>query len=250
MLQLWTIANLQRLDYSIRKKIVFYAPLTEHLDFYGVDPLTYTWSGSTSVTYRGGAKTITSNQPAFNFSGETPNGILVDTANAVNLYINPANVLDNANTLIWFESRVPKSSPTNSNPMAANGYWTGAAVYISHLCKANAVLANSEIAAIQTALLDVAQSIPAPPEPPVNSPGSFVAESPSGSRNGVNKTFTLSHDPDLGSLAVYWAGLYLKRVASSPAELEFTAGSTGNRILTLGSAPASSEDLSAQYVIA
>src|ERR1051325_6740953 len=100
MLQLWTISNLQRLAYSIRQKITFYAPLTEHLDFFGVDPITYTWSGSTTVTYRGGVRTISANAPIFNFSGETANGLYVNTG--VSLQFNAANVLNNASTLVWF----------------------------------------------------------------------------------------------------------------------------------------------------
>ena len=246
MLQLWTISNLQRLDYSIRRKIVFYAPLTEHLDFYGVDPLTYTWSGSTSAGYRGGTRTITGPAPVFNFTGETPNGLFVDTANGVNLYVNPANGLDNSNTLIWFESRVPKSTPTQTNPMAANGYWTGAAVYISHLCKANAVLANLEITAIQAALLDTVQTIPAPPTPPTNPLGSPITETPAGSTPGT--VFTLSQDPDLASLALFWGGLYIKRVVAAPAEMEFVSSGAGGRTLTLGSTVQTGQTLVAQYV--
>src|SRR5690242_14290916 len=120
-LQLWTISNLQRLDYSIRQKITFYAPLTEHLDYYGIDPVTYTWTGSTAATYRQGARTITAPAPIFNFSGETPNGIFVNHPSVI-LQFSAANNLNNANTLIWFESRVPKSTPTNTNFVDANGY--------------------------------------------------------------------------------------------------------------------------------
>ena len=244
MLQLWTISNLLRLDSSIRKKIVFYAPLTEHLDFYGVDPITYTWSGSTSVTYRGGPKTIIGPAPAFNFSGETPNGLYVNTG--ITLQFNAANNLNNANTLIWFETRVPKSTPTNTNPFAANGIWTGNLnTYVSHIAKANAVLANSEINAVQAALLDVIQTIPAQPTPPVTVAGTFMLETPSGTRNGVNKTFTLSQTPVTASLLVSWAGLWLKQVGSSPTELQYTISGT---TLTLGSAPEASHDLSVQYV--
>ena len=249
MLQLWTISNLQRLDYSIRRKITFYAPLTEHLDYFGIDPITYTAAAGGSTTYRGGVRTLGANIPYFYFSGESPYGLLVNAQTT--LQFNAANGLNNANTLVWFEDRVPKSTPSQTNPFDANGVWTGSSnTYLSHITKANSVLANSEINAIQSALLDVTQDIPAPPTPPVGSVGSFVTETPSGPRNSVNKVFTLSQNPDLGSLAVYWGGLYLKRVGSSPAELEYVAGSTGNRQLTLGSAPASTEALDAVYVVA
>ena len=246
MLQLWTISNLQRLDYSIRQKIVFYAPLTEHLDFYGVDPIAYTHTGG-SITYRGGVRTVAANIPLFYFAGETPYGLFVNTG--ISLQFNAANGLNNANTLVWFESRVAKSTPTQTNPFDANGIWTGNLnTYVSHICKANAVLANSEITAIQAALLDTIQDIPAPPAPPPSPVGSFVMESPSGSKNGINKTFTLSQNPDLNTLIVAWGGLFLARVASGPAELQYSAGGTGNKTLTLGSAPASTDDVSAQYV--
>lgn len=239
---------MQRLDWSIRKKIVFYAPLTEHLDFMGIDPITYTWTGSTSATYRGGVRTIAANAPIFNFSGETPNGLFVDTANGINLYCNPANGLHNSNTLVWFETRTPKSTPTQNNPIAGTGYWTGAAVYVSHLCKANTVLANSEINAIQAALLDVVQAIPIPPEPPTNPLGSPITETPAGSVPGT--VFTLSQNPDLASLALFWGGLYIKRVVAGPAEMDFVASGAGNRTLTLGSTVQSGQTLVAQYVTA
>lgn len=245
-LQLWTISNLQRLEYSIRKKIVFYAPLTEHLDFYGVEPVTYSWSGTGPVTYRGGVRTITGPAPAFNFSGETPFGIYVNTG--VTLQFSAANGLNNANTLVWFENRVPKSTPTNANPFNSSGVWTGNQdLFVSHIAKANAVLANSEINAIQAALLDVIQTIPIPPAPPAVEVGSFVNETPSGARNGSNTSYTLSFTPDPDSLIVAWAGLFLKQVGSSPAALQYTVSGT---TLTLGSAPLAEHDLTAQYVTA
>ena len=244
MLQLWTISNLQRLDYSIRRKITFYAPLTEHLDFYGIDPCTYSWAGSGSVTFRGGARTITGPAPNFNFSGDTPNGIYVNTG--VTLQFNAANGLNNANTLVWFENRVPKSTPSQTNPFDANGVWTGNLnTYISHICKANAVLANSEITAIQAALLDVIQDIPAPPAPPENPVGAFVSETPAGS----GTVFILSQNPDLNTLIVAWAGLFLKRVGAAPGELQYTATGAGSRTITLGSTLVAGQDLTAQYVI-
>jgi len=244
MLQLWTTSNLQRLDYSIRKKIVFYAPLTEHLDFHGVEPFLYTWSGSANVVYRGGARTITGPAPVFNFSGETPAGLLANTG--ITFRFNAANGLNDANTLIWFEDRVPKSTPTNTNPIDSGGNWAGnVPVFVSHLTKANSILANSEINAIQTALLDMAQVIPAQPTPPVSAAGTFVLETPAGTKNGVNKTFTLSQTPITQSLLVAWAGLWLKQVGSSPQELQYTISGT---TLTLGSAPAVGHDLTAQYV--
>ena len=247
MLQLWTISNLQRLNYSIRKKVVFYAPLTEHLDFHGIGTATYTRAGSTTATYRGGARTVGANVPLFNFSGETPNGLYL--AAGATLQFNAANGLNNSNTLVWFESRGAKSTPSQSNPFDSGGNWTGNLnIAVSHIAKANAVLANSEINAIQAALLDTVQDIPAPPTPPVSSIGTFVTETPSGSRSGT--VFTLSQNPNLNSLLVFCFGVgALERVGSSPAEMEYTAGGSGNRTITLGLAPSGAYPFFAQYIV-
>lgn len=248
MLQLWTISNLQRLDYTIRQKIVFYAPLTEHLDFYGIDPCTYTRAGNSTVDYRGGSRTVGANVPTFNWNGETPNGIYL--AAGTTLTFNASNGLNNANTLVWFESRSPKSTPTQTNPFDANGAWTGnLSIAVSHVTKANTVLANSEINAIQSALLDTVQDIPAPPPPPVSGIGTFIIETPSGSRSGT--TFTLSQNPNLNSLLIFCFGAgALERVGSNPGNLEYTASGTGNRTITLALAPSGSYPFLASYVTA
>jgi len=247
-LQLWTVSNLQRLDYPTRRKIVFYAPLVESLDFHGVDPCTYTRAGTTTAAYRGGSKSIGANVPQFEYTGETQLGLWI--ASPVALRFEAGNNLNNANTVVWFEDRVPKSTPTQTNPFDSGGNWTGNTnIHLSHVAKANAVLSNTEINAIQVALLNVAQSIPSVPAPPVGNLGTFVDESPSGTRNGSNKIFTLSQNPDLGSLEIFWAGLYIKRVPSAPDTLEYTAGGTGNRTITMGSAPEATHDLTAHYVL-
>src|SRR5215471_8543890 len=237
-IQLWTVANVMKLSTDLRKKIVFYAPLTEHMDFMGVDPVTYSWTGSTAVMFRGGSRTVTAPAPLFNWAGESPNGLFVNPP-TVNLGYNPSNNLNNTNTLVWFETRVPKSTPTNSNPFGSDGFWGGAgSIYVSHICKANSVLSNTEINQIQAALLDVPpQSLP-PPTPPVSNIGTFVQETPAGAINGSNTTFTLSQNPDLNSLLVFAFGAgAIKRVSSGPGNLEYTAGGTGNRTITMGLAP-------------
>ena len=250
MIQLWTISNLQRLDFSIRKKIMFYAPLTESLDFFGVDPITYTWTGTTTATLRGGARTIIAPAAIFNFQGEVPYGLFVNTP-TVQLGFNVLNNLNNANTVIWFENRVPKSSPTNGTPFDINGFWIGGvSIYVSHIVKADSVLANSEINKIQAALLDVPPQVIPPPSPPVSNIGTFMQETPSGTINSINTTFTLSQNPDLNSLLVFAFGAgALKRVTSGPGNLEFTAGGTGNRTITMGLAPAAGSPFFAQYVV-
>src|SRR5215471_16934972 len=251
MILLWTIANILKLDYTLRNKIVFYAPLTENLDFMGIDPAVYNWSGTATVNYRGGAKTITGPTPNFNFTGEVPNGLFVNNP-AVQLSFNHANNLNDSNTVIWFENRVPKSTPTQSNPFDSSGFWIGTGnIYVSHIAKANAVLSNSEINQIQAVLLDVPpQSLP-PPIPPVANIGTFVQETPAGTRNGSNTIFTLSQNPDLNSLLIFCFGAgAMQRVTSSPQALEYTAGGTGNRTITMGLGPGTGYPFIAQYVTA
>ncbi len=216
----------------------------------GIDPVTFTRASSVNALRRDGAlHSVAVNVPQFDYQSTNPElnlGIAITTG--VTLTFASENVLNNSNTLIWFEDLAPKSTPTQSNPFNGSGTWVGANnIHVSHVCKANAVLSVSEINAIQAALLDVApQTIPIPP-PPVSNIGTFVTETPSG---GTGTVFTLSQNPDLNSLIVSWSGLYLKRVASAPAELQFTAGGTGNRTLTLGSSVVAGQNIVAQYVTA
>jgi hypothetical protein len=196
---------------------------------------------------------VAANVPRFEYDGELPLGVKISSGET--LQFAAANGLNDANTLIWFEDGAPKSTPTDGNPFSAGGVWVGNLnVHVKHVCKCSSVLANAEINEIQRVLDDVVQTIPdlpPPPPPPVGETGTFVTETPSGSRNGVNTVFTLSQNPNLNSLLlVAHGGLTLKRVASSPDNLQYTAGGTGNRTLTLGLAPDASNDLTANYVIA
>jgi hypothetical protein len=54
-------------------------------------------------------------------------------------------VLNNANTLVWFEDRVPKSTPTQTNPFNVPALVGNLGIHVSHVCKADSVLANSEL---------------------------------------------------------------------------------------------------------
>src|SRR5215467_7983728 len=161
-LQLWTTTRLLGLDISLKRKIKFYAPLQNSLDFYGTDAVTFTRASTgTRVGRDGLTYTVAVNVPAFNYNGETPLGLVMGSTE--NLSYNAANGLNDANTVIWFESLVPMSTPTNSNPWTSAGAWAGnRSIYLSHVVKADSILANSEINKIQSALQDVIQVIPAP----------------------------------------------------------------------------------------
>ena len=251
-LQLWTVSKLTRLPFALRRDLRFYAPLQEHLDFYGIDPVTFARTGAANATWRDGqTHSVPANNPRFEYSGELPLGLLVESGET--LQYASANGLDDANTLIWFEEDSPKSTPTNSNPFSSTGIWTGNLdIHVKHVTKAIRVLSNAEIVTIQNALDDIDQAIAPPPPPPAPgaTPGSFFKEVPAGVRNGSNVTFTLSNDPELDSLLVICFGVVLERVASAPAEMEFTAGGTGNRTLTLGLGPTTDYPFFAQYIVA
>jgi hypothetical protein len=250
MLQLWTIANLLKLNYALRKKITFYAPLTDNLDFMGIDGVTFL-RASTSVAYRrdGFTHDVAVNIPRFQYGvgGNYEIGLGCAITAGETLAYAVENVLNNSSTLIWFEDRAPKSTPTQTNPFNSSGVWVGnLGFHISHICKLDSIISDGEINAIQAALLDVPpQVIPTPPSSVVGI-GVFVSETPSGS----GTTFTLSQNPNLNSLIVSWAGLFLKRVASAPAELQYTAGGVGNRTITLGSTVVAGQNINADYVTA
>ena len=250
-LQLWTASKLTRLTHSLRRDLRFYAPLQDHLDFYGVEPVTFTRAGAANATWRDGqTHSCPTNTPRFEYDGELPLGVLI--ASGETLQFASANQLDSASTLIWFEDDVPKSTPSNNNPFSSSGIWTGNLnVHVKHVAKANRSLSNAEIITIQTALDDIAQAIaePAPLPPPGATPGSFFQEVPAGVRNGSNVTFTLSNDPDLHSLLVFAHGVCLQRVASSPDLMEFMVSGAGNRTLTLGLGPTSTAPLFSQYIV-
>jgi hypothetical protein len=245
-LQLWTTSRLGRLTPALRREVTFYAPLLEALDFLGVEPVTFTRAGASTATRRDGlSHAVAANVPRFEYSGETTLGLLIQSGESLQYSV--ANFLDNVNTVIWFEENVAKSTPTNTNPFSSSGLWVGNLnLHIKHVIKFKRILTNAEINSVQAALAEVIQVIPAPPTPPIVSPGVFVNEVPA----GAGTTFTLSNDPNLNSLIFCAHGVVLKRVASAPGNMEFTAGGTGNRTLTLGMAPSGTSPTNAFYVIA
>src|SRR4030095_11294521 len=172
-LQLWTISRLGRIYPALRREVTFYAPLLEHLDFLGIELCTFTRPGSAGAVRRDGENhTVGPNVPRFEYAGETTVGLMLQTGETLQYSV--ANVLDNANTVIWFENNVAKSTPTNTNPFSSSGLWVGnLSVHITHICKFKRILTNAEINAVQAALAEVVQVIPPPPTPPAVSPGVF-----------------------------------------------------------------------------
>jgi len=245
-LQLWTISRLGRLTAALRREVTFYAPLLESLDFLGVEPVVFTRATSSVAVRRDGLDhPIAANVPRFNYAGETQLGLMMQAGESLEYSV--ANFLDNANTLIWFEEGAAKSTPTNMNPFTSSGLWGGTLnVHIKHIIKFNRILTNAEINSVQAALAEVIQVIPPPPTPPVVSPGVFVNEVPA----GAGTVFTLSNNPNLNSLIVNAHGVVLKRVASAPGVMEYTAGGTGNRTLTFGMSVSGTSPTQVFYVIA
>lgn len=246
-LQLWTTSKLSRIrPISLRREITFYAPLLESLDFLGIEPVIFTRASSSVAVRRDGLDhTIAANVPRFNYSGEVNLGLMLQAGESLQYSV--ANFLDNLNTIIWFEENAPKSTPTNMNPFGSDGSWGGNRnLHIKHICKFNRVLTNAEINLVQSTLAEVIQVIPPPPTPPVVSPGVFINEVPAGS----GTVYTLSNNPNLNSLIIDAHGATLKRVASAPGNMEYTASGTGNRTITLGMAPSGTAPFQSWYVIA
>jgi len=68
-----------------------------------------------------------------------------------------------------------------------------------------------------------------------------------GTKDGVNVTFTIPDVPDLQTLLVVFNGLPLHRATSSPGVLEYTISGT---TITLGLAPNTNDRVWANYDIA
>ena len=178
----WTIANLLKLSPTLRNKITFYAPLIDSLEFMGIDPVVFTRASIVNAIRRDGfVHACGVNVPRFQYgvggNYEICLGMAITSGEA--FAYAAENLLHDANTLIWFEDRVPKSTTTQSNPFNGSGNWVGnLGFHISHICKANAILSNGEINTIQAALVDVPpQVIPIPPSSVANI-GTFVSETP------------------------------------------------------------------------
>jgi len=237
-MQLWCGSNLGRLKFALRRYVVFYAPLTDSLDFMGHEPVTHTrGSGFTRMGRDGLSHVIGVDVPKFDYAGETPYGLWVASGTTVGW--SGLNGLNDANTLIWFEDHVPKSTPANTNPVNSSGFWAGNLnVHIKHLCKFNLVLNGADIVTVQQALTDLVMDIPlpTPPTPPTPVSGTAVYYVFPG-RNGVSTVFSLPSTPNINSLLIFAHGVSCQRVASSPGNMEYILSGT---TVTMGMAPSSS----------
>src|SRR5215475_860446 len=123
-MQLWCGSNLGRLTFSLRRFVSFYAPLQDSLDFMGIDPIAYSRATTGFRLGRDGLNhNIGANVPEFDYNGELPLGLFVQSG--VSVQWSTLNALNDANTLVWFEESVPKSTPANTNPINSSGFWAG-----------------------------------------------------------------------------------------------------------------------------
>ena len=245
-MQLWCGSNLGRLAFSLRRFVTFYAPLTDSLDFMGVDPVAFARGTVVARLGRDGlGHTVPMHVPKFDYVGEQPYGLYMDAA--VDISWSPLNALHDANTVIWFEDAVPKSTPANANPVNSAGHWGGNRnIHLKHLTKFNLTLGGPDIVTVQQALADVATEIPLPepPTPPTPVTGTPVYHVFTG-RNGSNTVFTLPSTPNINSLLIFAHGVSCQRVASAPQAMEYTISGV---TVTMGMAPsAAGAPFFAQY---
>jgi hypothetical protein len=250
MLQLWSVSKLNDVPLAIRRKLRFYAPLIESLDFMGAerrdaDLAIFTRGSTSSAIWRDGAShSIGQNVPRFEYDPSTQLALGVKLSSGEALSFPPANGLHNGDTLIWFEENTPMSTPTNANPFNSSGTWAGTLdIHIKHVAKAvsGMTLSAAEINQIQEAMHDIAQDIPLPVVTPPLTGQFFLATPESGLGgviNGANTVFTLNVQPNLNSMIAVAHGTTLKRVAAAPGYMEYVVSGPTNQTLTLGLAPA------------
>ena len=145
---------LNGLNYTIRNDAYFYAELYHDLDFFGYGAAAgFTRGSVVGATWRDGAThNVGSNDPRFEYSGDTPLGMLINKS-IETLSFSTQNALHDSNTLCWIEDGVFKSTPTNTNIFNSGGVYTGNNnVHISQIVKFNRVLTANEILAVQSAL--------------------------------------------------------------------------------------------------
>jgi len=144
-----TVSKLNRFSHILFKDITFYGEFEHHLDFLGLGTATITRSGSANATWRdGAAHAVAANLPRFEYSGETSLGLLINSGvGGESLTITSANSLHDANTLLWLQNNVLKTTPAITNPFNSGGAWIGTDnIHIKHVLKFNRVLTATELA--------------------------------------------------------------------------------------------------------
>lgn len=265
-MNLWTVSKLTQLPFSIRRKLRFYAPLIESLDFMGVDmdaspiglvpvpAVSFVRASTSSAIWRDGASHfVDQHVPRFEYDAFTQLPLGLKLSPGETLTFSPANELHNADTLIWFEENTAMSTPAQTNRFNSSGSWVGSTnVHIKHVVKAGMALSVSEINQIQSTLRDSALDIYIPIEEPsafIPAVGQFHIDLfPGQTRDGEITVFTLEFEPVIESLLIFAHAGVPEQVASSPGFMEFTLSGAQNKTVTMGLAPNMEVPFFAQYV--
>ena len=151
-----TDSVVNRITKPLRNSVVFYAPLESNLYFMGIEPCTFTRSGTSTATWHdGGSHNVATNEPRFEWQSDLPRGLLLtSSAPTESLQFNAANSLHDANTIFWIQEGVVKKTTADTNPFNSSGVWTGASgSHLRRILKFNKVLSASELAYIEALLL-------------------------------------------------------------------------------------------------
>lgn len=72
----------------------------------------------------------------------------------------------------------------------------------------------------------------------------WVSEDLAGTKDGANKSFTITSTPLLQSLSIFHQGTRIRRVAAMPGDKQYAISGTS---VTMGEAPQSTDDLWTRY---
>jgi hypothetical protein len=125
---IFTMSKLNSLPIELLLELKFYAPLEHDLDFFGIGAATFTRASTSTAVWRDGvAHAVAINEPRFEYSGETPQGLAMSTSAPVETLTFPtANGLSDANTLIYVIDGVVKSTlDGDPNIFTAGGAYNG-----------------------------------------------------------------------------------------------------------------------------
>lgn len=148
-------APVNKLPPYLRRKISFYAPLVDHLDYFGVSGATFVRNSTSTTTWRNGLTVnIAINVPRYHYvNSSTPWGINLNPASET-LTFPQANLLHDGGHLFWVENGVVKHAPGDSNPINSSGVVTGSERKLRDFLKfPNGVtLTTAEVALVTAAL--------------------------------------------------------------------------------------------------